>query len=405
MLDIPPEELLHSRDTVKRFDKILESVNPDVIYTHWNSDSHQDHNAVSMATIGATRANRCAVLMYEQTIPGGIVPWGFRAQSYVDISAWMPIKMESIATHKSQVRANGDLWVQGVRGRAMYRGLPDERRVRRGLRGHQGRRRLLQGLEAAAPRPRSGRRVAASLQTLPTSPDTPRTMFDKIRRLTGHVLVYGFGNIGNRVVGFLLIPVYSRYLTPEDYGVLALVAMLGQILYSVMNMGQNSALFRTYFRHESADERETGRHHLALAHPDAVAADRPPGPRAVQANLVAPRRQSRLHRVGRPGHPGRGCSKCSCACLWPSCAPASNRDATPCRASCRPSSALVLAIIFVVGLHLGGRGVLLSQLVAELALCLFLFPATLRGMRLLVFSRRDASDLLTYGSPSFPARS
>ena len=75
-------------------------------------------------------------------------------------------------------------------------------------------------------------------------------MFDKIRRLTGHVLVYGFGNIGNRVVGFLLIPVYSRYLTPEDYGVLALVAMLGQILYAIMNMGQNSALFRTYFRHD-----------------------------------------------------------------------------------------------------------------------------------------------------------
>ena len=82
-------------------------------------------------------------------------------------------------------------------------------------------------------------------------------MFEKIKRLTGHVLVYGFGNIGNRIVGFLLIPVYSRYLTPEDYGVLALVAMLGQILYAVMNMGQNSALFRTYFRHESADERET----------------------------------------------------------------------------------------------------------------------------------------------------
>jgi hypothetical protein len=34
----------------------------------------------------------------------------------------MRMKMESIAMHKSQVRANGDLWVQGVKGRAMYRG-------------------------------------------------------------------------------------------------------------------------------------------------------------------------------------------------------------------------------------------------------------------------------------------
>ena len=122
VLDIPPDQLLHSRAIVKRFDKVLGSVGPDVIYTHWNMDSHQDHNAVSLATITASRENRCAVLMYEQTIPGGIVPWAFRAQSYVDITPYMPMKMESIAMHKSQVRANGDLWIQGVKGRAMYRG-------------------------------------------------------------------------------------------------------------------------------------------------------------------------------------------------------------------------------------------------------------------------------------------
>jgi LmbE family N-acetylglucosaminyl deacetylase len=122
ILDIPLDELGHSRTIVKRFDKLLETVNPDVIYTHWNMDSHQDHNAVSLATITASRDNECAVLMYEQTIPGGIVPWAFRAQSYVDITPYMPMKMESIAMHKSQVRANGDLWIQGVKGRAMYRG-------------------------------------------------------------------------------------------------------------------------------------------------------------------------------------------------------------------------------------------------------------------------------------------
>lgn len=122
MLDIPPLELAHNRNVIKIFDRAIEKIAPDVIYTHWNSDSHQDHVAVSLATITAARDNRCALLMYEQTIPGGIVPWGFRAQSYVDIAPYMHIKMQSIAMHKSQVRANGELWVQGVRGRAMYRG-------------------------------------------------------------------------------------------------------------------------------------------------------------------------------------------------------------------------------------------------------------------------------------------
>jgi LmbE family N-acetylglucosaminyl deacetylase len=122
VLDIPLEDMSHSRALVKKFDLLLDSMVPDVIYTHWNMDSHQDHNAVALATITASRHNTCALLMYEQTIPGGIVPWAFRAQSYVDITPYMPMKMESIAMHKSQVRANGDLWVQGVKGRAMYRG-------------------------------------------------------------------------------------------------------------------------------------------------------------------------------------------------------------------------------------------------------------------------------------------
>ena len=122
VLDIPPLELGHTRSVIKRFDHVLAEVSPDVIYTHWNSDSHQDHVAVSLATITATRENNCALLMYEQTIPGGVVPWGFRAQSYVDITPYMHIKMQSIGMHKSQVRANGELWVQGVKGRAMYRG-------------------------------------------------------------------------------------------------------------------------------------------------------------------------------------------------------------------------------------------------------------------------------------------
>ena len=82
-------------------------------------------------------------------------------------------------------------------------------------------------------------------------------MFDKIKRLIGHVLVYGLGNAGTRVIGFLLIPVYSRFITPEDYGVLALVGMFGQVLFTIMNMGQNSALFRTYLSHDDARGRET----------------------------------------------------------------------------------------------------------------------------------------------------
>jgi O-antigen/teichoic acid export membrane protein len=68
----------------------------------------------------------------------------------------------------------------------------------------------------------------------------------------------------------------------------------------------------------------------------------------------------------------------------------------------RTGVALVLAIVFVVALHLGGRGLLLSQLVSELLLCAILIPLTLRRARL-QFSRRDAEDLLGYGVYLLPS--
>jgi hypothetical protein len=61
--------------------------------------------------------------MYEQTIPGGVTPGGFKAQSFVDITDYIDRKCRSILVHRTQIDQNGgDWWLDGVRGRAMYRG-------------------------------------------------------------------------------------------------------------------------------------------------------------------------------------------------------------------------------------------------------------------------------------------
>lgn len=121
-LDIPPEELEYNRRVIRQVDPILEDFAPDLIYTHWDQDSHQDHNTVSKVVVTAARKNLSSLLMYEQTIPGGIVSDGFKAQSFLDISDFIETKVRSILVHKSQVETNGDGWLQGVKGRAMYRG-------------------------------------------------------------------------------------------------------------------------------------------------------------------------------------------------------------------------------------------------------------------------------------------
>lgn len=122
-LEIESDEFEYNRRLVGQIDALLKEIDPELIYTHWDQDSHQDHNNLSRGVMSATRKNRCSVLMYEQTIPGGIVPGGFKAQSFVDVSAYIDQKIESIRAHESQHELNGDLWLQGVRGRASYRGF------------------------------------------------------------------------------------------------------------------------------------------------------------------------------------------------------------------------------------------------------------------------------------------
>lgn len=122
VLNIDPNRIHHDRDLVAIFDRVYQQIEPDMVYTHWLEDSHQDHIVVAQAVISATRSNQCSVYMYEQTIPGGIGSNGFRAQKYVDITGHIETKLKSILAHASQVSKNGDWWLRGVEGRAMFRG-------------------------------------------------------------------------------------------------------------------------------------------------------------------------------------------------------------------------------------------------------------------------------------------
>jgi O-antigen/teichoic acid export membrane protein len=220
-------------------------------------------------------------------------------------------------------------------------------------------------------------------------------MFKKIKKLSSHILIYGLGNSGIRLVSFFLIPVYTRYLSPEDYGILALVGMLDQILFILMNMGQSSALFRTYFAHDRPEEREAvittslwliltlsfpiGLLALAMAQPLALV-------------LTGSAGYTSWVMLGIGGVVLKTLLRMPFAVLR--AREESHRYAR--FAFTQTAVSLVLAILFVVGLHLGGRGILLSQLTAELLLAAYLVPAMLRGLKL-TFSGRDARDLLGYG--------
>jgi O-antigen/teichoic acid export membrane protein len=71
-----------------------------------------------------------------------------------------------------------------------------------------------------------------------------------MKELARHSAVYGFGSLVSRFLAVLLLPVYTRYLTPADYGLIETLIALSAILTVLLAAGVKSAFFRFYFDEE-----------------------------------------------------------------------------------------------------------------------------------------------------------
>jgi O-antigen/teichoic acid export membrane protein len=67
--------------------------------------------------------------------------------------------------------------------------------------------------------------------------------------------VYGLGTVGRRLVGIALIPVYTRVLSPSDYGILALLGVFMAVYVKVADLGISPSILRFYI----GEKDETGR--------------------------------------------------------------------------------------------------------------------------------------------------
>ena len=68
-------------------------------------------------------------------------------------------------------------------------------------------------------------------------------------------LIYGIGAIIPQATGFLLLPVYTRYLTPSDYGILAMLALIATPLTMLLGLRLNTAVMRFLFDYEGEERK------------------------------------------------------------------------------------------------------------------------------------------------------
>ncbi len=69
-------------------------------------------------------------------------------------------------------------------------------------------------------------------------------------KFIANLLIYGVGAVFLRGVSFLLIPLYTRVLPPEEYGKLELLLTFSSILEVILSMGLYQVLYVFYFHHD-----------------------------------------------------------------------------------------------------------------------------------------------------------
>lgn len=69
-------------------------------------------------------------------------------------------------------------------------------------------------------------------------------MFKSFKDIIKHSAIYSLGNLSTKLIGFILLPFYTTYLTTDQYGILALLEITGQIMVSVFSLNLATGMMR-----------------------------------------------------------------------------------------------------------------------------------------------------------------
>ena len=224
----------------------------------------------------------------------------------------------------------------------------------------------------------------------------------QITKLASHSVIYGLGGYLDKFIGFLLIPLYTRFLVPADYGILALLSIVSSLGFIFLNLGQSSALFRSYFDHDAEEGRQTVISTallLTLSYCLPFLLCCALYARGISILLLGDPRYVSLVMLVGVTIVARVLLRIPFALLR-----AQEKSLRYSILSVTKGFLQIgLSLIFVIALQQGVFGVLLGNFGSEAVFCLVLVAGTLWQIRKWRFSRKTAWDLLSFGLPLVPA--
>lgn len=78
---------------------------------------------------------------------------------------------------------------------------------------------------------------------------------DKMKRLAGNIGIFAIGNLGSKIIGFVLIAVFTRYLSTSQFGYIDLITTTINMLLPIAALSVADAVFR-FSMDVDADEKQ-----------------------------------------------------------------------------------------------------------------------------------------------------
>jgi len=76
-----------------------------------------------------------------------------------------------------------------------------------------------------------------------------------VKRLGRDTIVYGLSTVIARMASVALLPIYTRYLSPADYGLIQLLELTAEVASILFVAGSRAGMMRFYYRTEDVKER------------------------------------------------------------------------------------------------------------------------------------------------------
>ena len=82
-------------------------------------------------------------------------------------------------------------------------------------------------------------------------------MLKNLKSAAHNSIIYTIGNISTKIVGVVLIPIYTKQLTVSDYGILGLCEVTSYALFVLFGYQLFIAFFRWYWDQQYKDDQKS----------------------------------------------------------------------------------------------------------------------------------------------------